>query len=148
MTETKYGNKIWKSNKLNVRVSDMSDEHINKCIAYLDKKLNSALKRERPWCYEWLDIFRTEITEREKNKNQIHFELNPENPKIVLNIGLTRIPKNCTECPFYINNAEYDEDASFGNGYTYSCPFGCGIWGCAVERPADCPIREVNKEEI
>ncbi len=146
MIETKYGNKIWKSNKLNVKVSDMSDEHINKCISYLNKKLNSALKRERPWCYEWLDIFRTEIKEREKDKNRIRFELNPENPKVVLNIGLTRIPKNCTECPFYINNTEYDEDSSFGDGYTHSCPFGCGIWGCAIERPTDCPIQEVNKE--
>lgn len=58
---------------------------------------------------------------------------------ITLNFDV--IPSNCGECPLYMNNAVYDEDACWGDGVSHWCPFGADHYGCLVERPKDCPIK-------
>lgn len=70
-------------------------------------------------------------------------------PKVSINkkdkyqiiLSLDMLPNNCEECPFYNWNESYDPEAFWGSGYSYSCPFGCSIWGCHIERPKDCPIK-------
>lgn len=71
--------------------------------------------------------------------------INDRNAPVSVQIGLSRMPENCGECPFYVKNVRYDEEAFFGDGMVHSCPFGCSHWGCLVTRPNDCPLRK-NKE--
>ena len=67
-----------------------------------------------------------------------NFKDTPSAPRIMFGEGhgegcikiiLREIPKHCGECPLY-------------DDY---CPFGCSLWGCLVERPADCPIQEYKE---
>ena len=59
-----------------------------------------------------------------------------------ITIDFSVIPKNCGECPLYMNNSfEYDEEFAFGDGIGNECPFGGNTFGCLVERPENCPIK-------
>ena len=82
-----------------------------------------------------------------------NFKNAPSAPRVMLNEGsgeacvkiiLRNMPKHCGECPLYEENVYIDDEPWFGDGVHHSCPFGCGVWGCLVERPADCPLKEVN----
>ena len=65
----------------------------------------------------------------------------------VITIRFNKLPEACPDCPLYQMNESYDEDAFFGDGISHSCPFGASIWGCAVKRPKDCPIKKVEVAE-
>jgi hypothetical protein len=58
-----------------------------------------------------------------------------------ITIRFNKIPSNCEDCPLYQWNEYYDEDAFFGDGISHSCPFGTSVFGCAVKRPKNCPIK-------
>lgn len=74
----------------------------------------------------------------------------PDAPKVSINqcqgdakvtLYLKSMPSNCGECPFYQWNEYVDDEPSWGDGVSYSCPFGCSHFGCLVDRPADCPLQ-------
>ena len=110
-----------------INVMDMDEIHIKRCFKFLPK--NS----------EWIDIFKKELLRREK---EIKIKLNDKNSPVSISIGLSRMPENCGECPFYINSFYEDEDCGWGSGVIHYCPFNCDNWGCLVERPSDCPLKE------
>ena len=74
----------------------------------------------------------------------------PDAPSISINQGLgeakvtlfvKKMPRHCGECPFYQWNERVDDEPSWGDGVSHSCPFGCSLSGCLVERPSDCPLQ-------
>ena len=82
-----------------------------------------------------------------------NFKDAPSAPKVMFNEGqgegvikiiLREIPKHCGECPFYEDTYYEDEEAFFGDGIRHYCPFGGDYFGCLVERPENCPIKENN----
>ena len=143
--KTTYSEKIWKSSVGNIKISNMSESHIQKCIDLLSSKAKTTYFGRAQWCYDWIDIFETELEEREAERNRIKIELGSSKSNIGINIRLTRMPSNCGECPFYLQNESYDDEAWFGDGITHSCPFGCSTWGCLVERPEDCILTEIKE---
>lgn len=64
--------------------------------------------------------------------------------KAKVTLFLDEIPSNCTECPLVIT--AYNEDAFWGSGYSSSCMFGASVYGSAVKRPDDCPIKKVYEK--
>lgn len=60
-----------------------------------------------------------------------------------LTIKLKEMPNNCTECPIYQMNYYEDNESMFGDGIHHYCPYGGSSYGCAVERPKDCPLDTV-----
>lgn len=62
----------------------------------------------------------------------------------VITIRFNKLPETCPDCPLYQMNEFYDEYAGFGDGISHSCPFGASLWGCAIKRPKDCPIKKVE----
>lgn len=68
----------------------------------------------------------------------VHNRIN--NPQGEIRITLSRIPKNCMECPLLIT---YDDDESFDFGKTKACPFGCNCYEWIDGRPIGCPIIHV-----
>lgn len=62
------------------------------------------------------------------------------NPAAEVRIQLSKMPKNCIECPLLIRHTEED---SFDFGRTMSCPFGCDCYETVQERPCGCPIKLV-----
>lgn len=109
-----------------IDIRDMEDAHIKRCFKYLPKGS------------EWFDIFNDELQRR---KNEIKTSINEPSP-VSVSIGLSRMPKHCGECPLYINSSYYDEDAFWGDGIVHYCPFGSDSYGCLVERPQNCPLKE------
>lgn len=84
-----------------------------------------------------------------------NFQNAPSAPKVMLNNGegeayikiiLRKMPSHCGECPLYEENVYVDDEPLWGDGIIHSCPFGASHWGCLVERPLDCPLKE-NKNE-
>jgi hypothetical protein len=84
-----------------------------------------------------------------------NFKDAPDAPRVMFNEGngegyikiiLRKMPKHCGECPFYENTVYVDDEPFFGSGESHYCPFGCGVWGCLVERPVDCPIQEYKEK--
>lgn len=74
----------------------------------------------------------------------------PDVPQVSINermgeakvtLYVKNMPTHCGECPFYQWNEYVDDEPSWGNGISYSCPFGCSHFGCLVERPKDCPLQ-------
>lgn len=108
-----------------IDIRDMDEAHIKRCFKFLPKHS------------EWFDIFNNELLRRAR---EIKTKVNDTASPVSVSIGLSRMPENCGECPFYIDTAYYDEDGGWGDGISHYCPFGCGLWGCLVERPADCPL--------
>lgn len=116
---------------------DMTDKHINACI----NKLESTYGRGYNYRQEWIKIFKTELAEREYERNKIAIDIQPNSKcEASVTIGLSRMPNHCGECPLYESTATFDEDAFFGDGIVRHCPFGASIWGCRVKRPDDCPL--------
>ena len=114
-----------------IAVCDMTDEHIKR-----------AMKYATGWY--WHHIFEEELERREKERNKIEttYEDNLSGPH--LTITLSRMPENCFECPL---QASYEEDEPmWGDGVVYYCPFGGENYGCAVERPKGCPLKEGRKQ--
>lgn len=64
------------------------------------------------------------------------------NTKYRIVLSFDKLPSNCGECPLYNNSKESYEDM-VSVGYYHRCPFKCNSVGCLVERPKDCPIKEV-----
>ena len=60
-----------------------------------------------------------------------------------ITIKLKELPNNCTECPIYQMNYYEDDESLFGDGIHHYCPYGGSSYGCAVERPKDCPLGTV-----
>ena len=74
----------------------------------------------------------------------------PDAPQVSINermgeakvtLYVKKMPTHCGECPFYQWNEYVDDEPSWGDGISYSCPFGCSHFGCLVERPKDCPLK-------
>lgn len=74
----------------------------------------------------------------------------PDAPQVSINrstgeakitLYVKTMPDNCGECPFYQWNEYIDDETLWGDGVSYSCPFGCSHFGCLVERPGDCPLQ-------
>lgn len=83
-----------------------------------------------------------------------NFKNAPSAPRVMLNEGhgegiiqiiLRDIPKHCGECPIYEGTYYEDDEAWFGDGVRHYCPFGASLYGCLVERPADCPIQKYKE---
>lgn len=70
----------------------------------------------------------------------VKYDFNKGSCKAYILLSFDSIPKNCGECPLYIENEIYDYDAGWGSGYKHECPFKCDNWGCLVDKPSDCPI--------
>ena len=73
----------------------------------------------------------------------------PDAPSVSINkcagearvtLYVKKMPAHCGECPFYQWNEYVDDEPSWGDGISYSCPFGCEHFGCLVKRPDDCPL--------
>ena len=126
-----YGNYVWSSKAGPIRVSDMTDRH-----------LSASLEKMKPGS-TWHDIFATEIREREEERKRVKAAVLPGTKKadVGVTLSLSRMPANCTECPFYEYTAHFDEDAFFGSGIVRYCPFGASYFGCHIEVPKDCPLR-------
>lgn len=138
MSETSNGWRTWSSKSGDIRIADMTDKHIQACI----NKLSATYGRGYNYRQEWIAIFRTELSERERERNSIKATISPTGPVAAsITIGLSKIPKHCGECPFYESNAVFDEDACFGDVIMRSCPFGADHFGCLVERPNNCPLK-------
>lgn len=110
-----------------IDIKEMDEIHIKRCFKFL------------PHDSEWFEIFNNELLRREK---EIKTSINDASSPVFVSIGLSRMPENCGECPFYNSTTYCDEDAFFGDGIAHYCPFGCSLWGCLVEKPADCPLIE------
>lgn len=54
-----------------------------------------------------------------------------------VNITIFPLPRNCTECPFFY---ETWKDCIEGDAYCTLAPVS--LWGCAIERPKECPLIE------
>lgn len=109
-----------------INIRDMEDIHIKRCINKL-KNTNS----------DWIEIFQNELNRR---KNEIKVQLNNNKSPVYVSVGLSRIPKNCGECPLWLNNEYYDEHPTWGDGVSNWCPFNADYFGCLVERPKNCPL--------
>lgn len=108
-----------------IDIRDMDETHIKRCFKFLPKHS------------EWFRVFNDELLRR---KNEIKTHINDTTYPVTVSVGLSRMPENCGECPFYINTAYYDEEGCWGDNIRHYCPFGCGYFGCLVERPSDCPL--------
>lgn len=84
---------------------------------------------------------------KKSSQNQCDYTLNDKDGVAEIVLSFNKLPAHCGECPLYIDNAEFDEDAGFGSGIVHSCPFGCETYGCLVKRPPDCPIVRKEKPE-
>lgn len=84
----------------------------------------------------------------ENKETKIHISLNDENKntqgQIIINFH--RIPENCNECPLQFSY--YDEEAFWGSGEQKYCIFGGSIWGSAVKRPKNCPIKRLKEKNM
>ena len=142
MIETSNGWRVWHSKAGNMRISEMTDKHIRACI----NKLNSTYGRGYNFRQEWINIFQTELNERDRERNKIEVIVQPEGDVAAsVVIGISRMPKHCGECPLYESTAVFDEDACFGDCIVRHCPFGADSWGCRVKRPDNCPLRLTQK---
>lgn len=54
-----------------------------------------------------------------------------------ITLSFTKVPAHCGECQLYVDTYYYDE---FSGRDRHYCPFGGDMYGCLVERPANCPI--------
>lgn len=63
-------------------------------------------------------------------------------------IVVVDMPENCRECIFYKSTGRFDEYAGFGDCMIYRCPFGCSHDGCYIKRPDDCPLIQIDQDEI
>ena len=79
------------------------------------------------------------------NAPRVYVNQNCGAAKITLYV--TKMPSNCGECPFWQWNECVDDEPSWGDGVSHSCPFGCSHFGCLVERPAECPL-QINVTEM
>lgn len=137
MIETSHGWRVWPSKASDMRISEMTDQHIKACI----NKLSAIYGRGYNFRQEWIKIFQTELNEREHERNRIKVTIPPDKHSLAsITIGVSRMPKHCGECPFYEASAVFDEDAFFGDCIVRSCPFGGDSWGCLVQRPDNCPL--------
>lgn len=134
---------MWRTQKgYYIKVGNMTDEHIKNTMKML-------AKHNDPWHNEWYEIFRKELKNREKaaseaNGIKLSFDEDLSKPHLVL--SLSRMPKNCNECPL---QAEYvDDEPMWGDGVSYYCPYGGEIWGSAVQRPKGCPLQPGNKDGL
>lgn len=59
------------------------------------------------------------------------------NPEGEIRITLSKIPRNCMECPLLIK-LEGEESYELGN--RKACPFGCDCYEMRYGRPCGCPI--------
>lgn len=111
--------------------------------------------------YNWLTIRDTDIKIYEQKKTVAYadyrvgryylspheniifgYEINPQDSaRGSITLAFDVIPKNCGECPLYVNNVLIDDGPMWGSGISHSCPFGCDYHGCLIERPCDCPIK-------
>ena len=138
MFETTHGYRIWPSKAGHMRIADMTDKHIQACI----NKLSASYGRGYNYRQEWIDVFKTELKEREYERNRIRVTIQPEHRSAAsITLGVSRMPQHCGECPFYEGTAYYDEDTFFGDGIVRYCPFGGDTFGCLVQRPANCPLK-------
>jgi hypothetical protein len=54
------------------------------------------------------------------------------------NVTISPLPKNCGECPFYI---ETDDDTDFAGMHVRICQLGSiNYWGNLIDRAIDCPL--------
>lgn len=117
-----------------LNIKKMSDRHIQNCIKMLSK-YDGKESREQ------IAIFEDELFHRNNRKDATEVELtiNGElsQPHVIL--SLSRMPKNCTECP--LRSAYTEDEPDWGSGTHEYCPYGGENWGSNVRRPRGCPLK-------
>lgn len=131
---TGFGKKTVEMVIKNYQKKDIKNDYREVCDKIIEMYEKSGIIED----WEVRLIFRQCEAEGNELAASVHNRIS--NPEGEIRITLSKIPKNCMECPLIIT---LDDDDAFDFGKTKVCPFGCNCYEWIDRRPIGCPIIHV-----